>query len=76
MNICPDFVIELRSSSDSLIKTKAKMSEYIENGSKLGWLIDPTKKQVHIYRQVAEIEILENPDVLKVMISWMALNSI
>ncbi len=65
MNICPDFVIKLRSTSDSLAKTKAKMSEYIENGAKLGWLIDPTKKKVHIYRQDKTIEILENPATLK-----------
>lgn len=61
MNICPDFVIELRSTSDSLPKLKAKMLEYIENGAKLGWLIDAEKKKVHIYRQNKNIEILENP---------------
>lgn len=65
MNICPDFVIELRSSSDSLAKTKAKMSEYIENGAKLGWLIDPAKKKVHIYRQDKSVEVLENPKTIK-----------
>ena len=37
------------------------MAEFIENGVRLGWLIDPYKKQVHIYRQNGEIEILENP---------------
>lgn len=61
MNVCPDFVIELRSASDSLPKLKAKMLEYIENGAKLGWLIDPTKGKVWIYRQNKDVEILENP---------------
>ena len=59
--ICPDFVIELRSKSDRLKPIQDKMAEYIENGVRLGWLIDPYKKQVHIYRKSGEIEILENP---------------
>ena len=64
INICPDFVIELRSASDSLNKLKAKMLEYIENGARLGWLIDPSKGKVHIYRQDKTVEILENPKTL------------
>lgn len=64
IKICPDFVVELRSDTDSLQKLKAKMNEYIENGAKLGWLIDPIKKKVHIYRQNKQIEILENPKTL------------
>lgn len=71
MNICPDFVIELRSSSDSLPKLKTKMLEYMKNGAKLGWLIDAVKSKVYIYRQNKTVEILDNPltlsgeDVLK-----------
>jgi Uma2 family endonuclease len=64
INICPDFVIELRSASDSLPKLKAKMLEYLENGAKLGWLIDPGKKKVYIYRQNQSVEVQENPSVL------------
>lgn len=48
--VCPEFVIEMLSPSDSLKKTKAKMTEYIQNGALLGWLIDRKKKQVFIYR--------------------------
>lgn len=59
--IVPDFVIELRSKSDGLVKLKKKMREYIENGVRLGWLIDPYEKRVYIYRENGEIEILENP---------------
>ena len=59
--ICPDFVVELRSKTDRLKPIQEKMVEFIENGVRLGWLIDPYKKQVHIYRQNGEIEILENP---------------
>jgi Uma2 family endonuclease len=64
MKICPDFVVELRSDTDSLQKLKAKMVEYLDNGAKLGWLIDPIKKKVHIYRQNKEPEILENPNTI------------
>jgi Uma2 family endonuclease len=59
--ICPDFVIELRSQSDNLAQLRAKMQEYIENGAKLGWLIDPQNQRVEIYRPDEEIEILDNP---------------
>ena len=60
--LCPDFVIELRSPSDSLKDGKEKMKEYIENGAKLGWLINPKNKEVYIYRANGEIEILEKPN--------------
>ena len=59
--LCPDFVIELRSESDSLVKLQAKMREYIDNGTTLGWLLNPQKKQVEIYRRDREVEVLENP---------------
>lgn len=59
--IAPDFVIELRSVSDRLPILQKKMREYIENGVRLGWLIDPLKKRVHIYRANKTVEILENP---------------
>ncbi len=59
--LCPDFVVELRSPSDSLRNLQDKMSEYIENGAALGWLIDPMEKTVHVYRPNEEVEILENP---------------
>ena len=63
-HIAPDFVAELRSKSDRLKPIQVKMAEYIENGVRLGWLIDPYKKQVHIYRKNGEIEILENPKIV------------
>lgn len=59
--IAPDFVVELRSKSDRLPILKKKMKEYIANGVRLGWLIDPLEKKVHIYRGDGQIEILENP---------------
>ena len=59
--LCPDFVVELRSASDSLNDLQEKMDEYIENGARLGWLIDPKNKKLHIYRANGEVEVLENP---------------
>ena len=59
--ICPDFVIELRSKTDSLKPLREKMQEYIQNGLTLGWLIDPKGKTVEIYRRNREVEILQHP---------------
>lgn len=59
--IVPDFVIELRSKSDSLKNLKSKMLEYIENGVALGWLIDTLERKVHVYRAGKSVEILDNP---------------
>ena len=60
-NICPDFVIELRSSSDRVETLQAKMREYIDNGALLGWLIDPQHRRVEVYRPGLAVELLENP---------------
>lgn len=62
--ICPDFVIELRSASDTLTGLQAKMQEYMENGVLLGWLIDRKHRTVHVYRPNQAPQILENPDSL------------
>ena len=62
--LCPDFVVELRSESDSFPKLQAKMREYIDNGAKLGWLIDPKNRRVEIYRPGKKVELLENPQNL------------
>ena len=59
--ICPDFVVELRSRTDSLKELQDKMHEYIENGAQLGWLIDRKNKRVEIYRPGKDVEILDNP---------------
>lgn len=48
--LCPEFVAELRSPSDDLLKLQDKMQEYIENGAQLAWLIDPTTRRVYVYR--------------------------
>ncbi len=54
--LCPDFVVELMSPSDRLPKAKAKMRKWIENGAQLGWLLDPDRRTVYIYRPDREPE--------------------
>ena len=63
--LCPDFVIELRSPSDRVKDLQNKMEEYMDNGARLGWLIDPDSRQVYIYRPSGEIEQLDNPTEVK-----------
>ena len=63
-NICPDFVVELRSSSDKIESLQGKMREYIDNGARLGWLLNPQHRQVEIYRPGLAVEVLDNPDDL------------
>ncbi len=61
-HLCPTFVIELRSDSDRLRRVRAKMLEYIANGAKLGWLIDPDNRTVEVYRPNREPELLSGID--------------
>ena len=58
--ICPDFVIELRSESDALEPLQQKMQEYLSNGLRLGWLLNPKKRQVEIYRANQDKQVFEN----------------
>ena len=62
--LCPDFVVELRSTTDRLSVVQAKMAEYIANGARLGWLIDPIARRVYVYRPNAPVEALDAPDTL------------
>jgi Uma2 family endonuclease len=59
--ICPDFVIELRSRTDSLSQLQEKMQEYLNSGLRLGWLINPQAQQVEIYRPNQTVEIVQLP---------------
>ena len=62
--LCPDFAVELRSKSDNMEPLRAKMKEYMDNGARLGWLIDRKNRKVEIYRQNQEVEVLDNPETL------------
>jgi len=59
--ICPEFVIEVRSAKDRLPALQQRMLEWIANGAELGWLIDPERKVVEVYRAGDEPEIHQNP---------------
>ncbi len=61
-HLAPDFVIELRSKTDRLPKLRAKMREWTENGCQLGWLIDPERRAVEVYRPDREAEMLTDPE--------------
>lgn len=62
--LCPDFVIELLSPSDSRAAARRKMEEYRANGARLGLLIDPARRQVAIYRADGSVEQRSEPDVV------------
>ena len=62
--ICPDFTVEVRSPTDKLTELYLKMFEYLENGTSLGWLIDPFKRKVYVYRPDQETVVLENPETV------------
>lgn len=62
--LCPDFVVELRSRRDRLATLQAKLEEYVENGARLGWLIDPAVKRVYVYEPGKAVERLEKPESL------------
>ncbi|MEL6626248.1 MAG: Uma2 family endonuclease, partial [Bacteroidota bacterium] len=71
-HISPDFVIEIRSKSDRTSILKEKMQEYIENGVRLAWLIDPQREAVWIYRKDGSVDkvtsfdqVLSGEDVLE-----------
>ena len=62
--LCPDFVIELRSRTDSLSQLQEKMQEYLDSGLQLGWLINPQAQEVEIYRPNQAVEIVQLPTIL------------
>ncbi|NEQ67976.1 MAG: Uma2 family endonuclease [Symploca sp. SIO2D2] len=62
--LCPDFALEIVSETDDVEETRTKMREYLDNGLRLGWLINPKLKQVEIYRPNREVEVLQSPATL------------
>jgi len=61
--LCPDFVVELRSLTDSLEELQAKMQEYMDNGARLGWLINP-QDRLRFTAQGRRVEVLQSPTSL------------
>ncbi len=62
--LSPDFLVKVLSPTDSLSETRMKMVEYLASGTRLGWLINPRRQQVEIYRAGQEVEIMDNPSSL------------
>jgi Uma2 family endonuclease len=62
--LCPDFIIEVRSQSDSRSSVEAKMQLWLENGTQLAWLVDPIDSNVTIYRPGHAAEPLDRPEVV------------
>ena len=64
VRFCPHFVAEVMSRTDSPSAARRKMEEYIANGGRLGWLVDPFRRQAHIYRPGVEPVTLDDPEQL------------
>jgi Uma2 family endonuclease len=62
--IAPDFIIELRSASDNLATLREKMSEYLDAGVQLAWLINPQQQQVEVYQQQQQVKLINLPTQL------------
>ena len=64
ITLCPAFVAEIMSGTDTLPPLQRKMERYIANGAQLGWLIDPYRRRVYVYRPDAAVEALEDPETI------------
>ncbi|WP_165233873.1 Uma2 family endonuclease [Aquisphaera insulae] len=62
--LCPDFAVELRSPSDSVPELRRKMEEYIAQGTRLAWFIDPDGGKAEVYRPGRPVEVLDRPAML------------
>jgi Uma2 family endonuclease len=62
--LCPDFVIELKSPTDPVADLKNKVQEYVDNGARLGWLLNPEVRQVLVYRPGRAVEVLDHPEAV------------
>ncbi|MCY4619702.1 MAG: Uma2 family endonuclease [Chloroflexi bacterium] len=62
--VCPEFVIEILSDSDSLSYQQEKMNRWIEYGALLGWLVDPQDESIWIYRPNSDPEKVDKPEEL------------
>ena len=64
IDVCPAFVAEIMSGTDRLPPLQRKMERYMANGALLGWLIDPYRRRVYVYRPGVEVETLEDPETI------------
>ena len=64
ITVCPAFVAEIVSETDTLPPLQRKMEQYLANGARLGWLIDPYQRRVYIYRPGVPVEVLDDPETI------------
>ena len=64
LDFCPCFVVEIMSRNDSMASAQRKMLDYIDHGATLGWLIDPYRRRVHIYRPGVDVVVLDDPETV------------
>ena len=64
ITVCPAFVAEIVSGTDRLPPLHRKMERYIANGALLGWLIDPYRRRVYVYRPGVDMEMLQDPETI------------
>ena len=64
ITVCPAFVAEIVSGTDRLPPLHRKMERYMANGALLGWLIDPYRRRVYVYRPGVDVETLEDPETI------------
>ena len=64
ITVCPAFVAEIISGTDTLPPLQRKMERYIANGALLGWLIDPYRRRVYVYRPGVDVEMLDDPETV------------
>ena len=64
ITVCPAFVAEIVSETDTLPPLQRKMEQYLANGALLGWLIDPYRRRVYIYRPGVPVEVLDDPETV------------
>ena len=65
VTVCPAFTGEIMSETDRLLPLQRKMERYMTNGAQLGWLIDPYRRRVYVYRPDVEVETLEDPETVR-----------
>ena len=65
ITVCPAFVAEIMSGTDRLPPLQRKMERYMANGARLGWLIDPYRRRVYVYRPGVALQILEDPETIE-----------
>lgn len=58
----PDFVVELSSASDRISALQEKMDKWINNGTRLAWLMVPKKQSVYIYRANGTVDKVDGFD--------------